>query len=546
MAARVAWVVVLAMFVAALGVPADAGLYQDLVLGDNPVRYYRLGEAVGPTAYDLSTYAGHGTYVNLAPADYGKPGALQSDTDTSVWLNGTNAMITAPDAPELDITGDITIEFWYRKTAEASDWQRIVGKGNCAAVPSRRSFGIWEENGSGGRLLFQQYNATGGAVLNFFSTTSVGLNTWTHVVATVSGNTARIYMNGALSGTATRTGVPGTNDDPLTIGYGQIHNYFPGFVDEVAIYNQALSFSKVRQHYFASFPLPTQINQRYDLQVIGGGANAYYRYDDPSSANGATVNDSADANPATYRGSVTLVPSELPGAPGKAALFNGTSDYIQLPAAPFGAYPTSGNTPDYVLSFETWFKTTGSGVILGQTNAAGTPGGPAPSGWVPAAYVDTTGRVRASMFWHGDPLRQIVSPLAYNDGEWHHLVDVYNNGTEYLYLDGTLIGTQVWNEFAYSSTYYYYLGTGYAAGTWPNTNGGWFFFGGRLDETAFYPRALSLSEIQDHYRAGLVEFQLVPEPGSACLLALGLVLVARRRRSSKAGVLPLEGARSSQ
>lgn len=515
----------LAMVAVWLGTPACGGLYDAAVLADSPVRYYRLGEAAGPTAFDGSTWAANGTYNNLAAGDFARPGAMASDPNTSVFLNGSpNVTITAADANELDIAGDIAIEFWYRKTAEAGDWQRIVGKGDSNA--NRRNYGVWEPGGADGRLLFQQYNSGGASVLNFQANTSTPANVWTHVVATVSGNAAAIYINGSLDATATRTGAPGTNADPLMIGHGQLHTWFPGYVDEVAVYNHALTAAQVRGHFDARLGL----SPSYPSAVLEDGANAYYRFDDPSSASGSPAGDSADSNPATYRGNVILGPGAPYFGGSQAARFNGTTSYLNLPTAPFGAYPTSGNTNAYSLSFETWFQTSGNGVILGHTNNMGTPGGATPSGYVPAIYVDTTGRIRASMFWHNGTTNQIVSPGTYNDGDWHYLVDVYRNGTEFLYLDGTLIGQQVQNEFGYSAAYYYYLGTGYAAGGWPSTNGGWFFFSGGLDETALYPYALSLAEIESHYQLALTG---IPEPGTMALLGLALGFLARRRRAAR-------------
>ena len=107
----------LALVAAWLGTPASGGLYDTAVLADSPVRYYRFGEAAGPTAFDASTWAMNGTYNNLAAGDFAKPGAMTSDPNKSVFLNGSNATVTAADAAELQIPGDIAIEFWYRKTA---------------------------------------------------------------------------------------------------------------------------------------------------------------------------------------------------------------------------------------------------------------------------------------------------------------------------------------------------------------------------------------------------------------------------------------------
>ena len=192
-------------------------------------------------------------------------------------------------------------------------------------------------------------------------------------------------------------------------------------------------------------------------------------------SNGPTLsaNDSTlYANNGTVN-NATATAGEIDGA----ALFDGSTAYISLPQGAFN-YPTidSTSTSVYNLSFEAWFKTTTGGVILGQQDDGALP----PSeGWgVPALYVDTTGYLRASFFNEGN---QIVSQQQYNDGNWHHVVDAYTNGTETLYVDGTVSGSQNGVQSASSDVYSYSLGTGYTDG-WPNSSTGWFYLKGEIDE----------------------------------------------------------------
>lgn len=196
------------------------------------------------------------------------------------------------------------------------------------------------------------------------------------------------------------------------------------------------------------------------------------------SAGGADVND----------------PTFEQGQVGKAFKFDGVNDYVKLPDNLF-PYPGSS------FSFETWFKTTSGGVILGQQG--GDPFG-TPSGWVPSVYVDTDGKLRVEMFWKGaiDP---IVSSTSVNDGIFHHVAVTYDGITkiEKVYLDKVLLGSKTnFDQHAYGSQLYkYQLGTGYTK-SWPSTNNAWYSFTGLIDEPSTYTTVLSETEIIAIYDAG--------------------------------------------
>ena len=226
------------------------------------------------------------------------------------------------------------------------------------------------------------------------------------------------------------------------------------------------------------------------------GLTSYWRLDDaPGSTTAA--DSSGNGNNLTYVNPTAGEfgqPGALAGDADTAITLDGTDQYATIPSTVF-QFPGGGDQ-----TFETWFKTTSSGVLLSVTGAGSVPGSAGqPSGWVPALYVGTDGKVYASMFWHGSTGAQVVSPGAYNDGTWHHVADVYSGGTETLYIDGNLIGTMTgdsqvdFNGGAYS----YYLGTGFANG-WAASNQSWFYFNGSLDDTAVYSTPLSPATIAAH------------------------------------------------
>ncbi|TMC01607.1 MAG: hypothetical protein E6J41_32665 [Chloroflexi bacterium] len=234
-----------------------------------------------------------------------------------------------------------------------------------------------------------------------------------------------------------------------------------------------------------------------------------YTYDDlgrvasQTTQQGGTLagDASGHGNLSIYGGGVTQQAAGLvSGDTDLATAFDGSTSYLSMPGAPFGAYPTTGSTTSYALTFEAWFQTTVPGVILGQTDGGLPPAGV--GGNVPAVYVDNTGALRESLFWHGAAQSANVAPGPYDDGHPHQVVVTYSGGTESLYVDGALKGSKTGqSETGYASSYSYLLGAGYSNGQWPNVGTGWMYFKGTLDEASVYGTALSAARVQAHFLA---------------------------------------------
>lgn len=147
------------------------------------------------------------------------------------------------------------------------------------------------------------------------------------------------------------------------------------------------------------------------------------------------------------------------------------------------------------FSFACWFKTSGSGGILCQTNQTFLGGNP--TGPIPALYIDSTGHLRASMFWQGSSLYQDISDTIVWDGSWHHVAVTWNAsaGTQSLYVDGALESqTTGRTQNAYDSVYRYWLGAVTGSG-WPDLDSNWSYLSGSLDDVRFYKRTLGGADV---------------------------------------------------
>lgn len=179
-------------------------------------------------------YSAGATVTNeVAALKFPNPGCFKFD--------GATGMITVPDSPELRIIGDITVSFWLRRTAAHKDWVRLIGKGN----GGQRNFGIWQPPGDTGQIKFQIYNQAGGSVLDLDSPGGIPLNQWAHVVCVVASNRAQVWINGQVVASGARTGEPGISADPLTFGFAGYHAYYTGQLDDIRLYDRALSGSEI-------------------------------------------------------------------------------------------------------------------------------------------------------------------------------------------------------------------------------------------------------------------------------------------------------------
>jgi hypothetical protein len=83
------------------------------------------------------------------------------------------------------------------------------------------------------------------------STTTVPINTWTHLAATYNGTTLTVWINGKKAGSRAVTGTTCNNNNPLAIGaknypaQGLLEAFWDGRLDDVRIYNKALTAAEI-------------------------------------------------------------------------------------------------------------------------------------------------------------------------------------------------------------------------------------------------------------------------------------------------------------
>jgi hypothetical protein len=139
----------------------------------------------------------------------------------------------------------MTIEAWVKPT-DYSNYAGIVGKtvGNLPAP-----YDLYLSQGSG-LPTFLRGDGTWSHLGAVSGTSAPPLGRWSHIVVTISGTTVTHYLNGVQNGTGTLASLSRDAGTPLKIGSrDDLFTMFKGGIDEVAVYNVALTPSQVSNHY---------------------------------------------------------------------------------------------------------------------------------------------------------------------------------------------------------------------------------------------------------------------------------------------------------
>lgn len=183
-------------------------------------------------------------------------------TNSAYAFDGVSSLITVPNSSSLRIAGDITVACWVNFSANLYR-VRLVGKGGDCG----RNYGLWFDIGA--YWMFQQFPPEGGCVgcqeNTASATPSLVLSKWYHMVGVRSGGFSRLYVDGMLLGDADGhpencSATTYTGSEPLLIGapgYSapeQGLHFMEGSLDDIRIYNRAISSVEVAQLYALESP----------------------------------------------------------------------------------------------------------------------------------------------------------------------------------------------------------------------------------------------------------------------------------------------------
>ena len=185
-------------------------------------------------ATDATTNGNTLTPFNLTPTTdrFGNANSAYSFNGTSSYLTRTSFGHTFTQ------TGSFSVSIWIKKT------NNNVGVAIMSGNTTSSNF-IWLVQSDATKAIFGT-NKQQSAWFWTNATTNFVLNQWEHYVGVYSGNTMTFYRNGVLQGTTTNTHTNVAQAVlPFWIGRGVSGDYFTGSLDDIGIWNRALTPNEV-------------------------------------------------------------------------------------------------------------------------------------------------------------------------------------------------------------------------------------------------------------------------------------------------------------
>ena len=293
------------------------------------------------------------------------------------------------------------------------------------------------------------------------------LNTWSHLCATYSGGTTvNFYVNGSSLGSATlgplggalNTATGALNSSLIIAAYNGSLFPFNGKIDDVRIYNNALSANQIRQ---LAVQVPAGLVARYDF-TDNDGALTTDEYNDVSGWGGsAAFSIVGTGTPAAA--------NDRFGTASTARLFSGANS-LSVSASIFPTLkqprticawgnPTANSGTNYMMGYGAPTISQGQGLAVVQATAS-------------TGYIG-----------YGDD----VYSLGLNLNTWKHYCGTFDGTNAIFYINGVATSAPVLKS-AWSTT----ASTTMEIGNFPTTSQYWT---GSIDDVRVYNRVLTQQEI---------------------------------------------------
>lgn len=415
-------------------------------------------------------------------------------------FNGVNDYINCGNNSILEMSNGLSVSLWLNPSQiPTGGWECLFNK------EGEYEIGINNQ----GQLLFAISNNIPGWTEQVTSIVP-SINSWVNLIITYNQNQINIFLNGQSVYSISASGlindyIDHINQDDLILGWRQhflsniLDRDFNGKLDDIGIWNRALTQQEITNLFTSSTP-PTCTTTTADSILCVG--------DNTTLTSNTTVSPSSICSGAALptnlqTGLVGYWPfcGNANDASGNGN--NGTVNGATLTTDRFGnsnsAYSFDGNdwisatrAHQAVFTASVWVQSTNGNCnkpILDANNAS----------W--ELYSDCANGQLSFIMWNGGTYTYHSTNVVLGTNTWYHVVAVYSSTQIKIYVNGSLITTQVTTAVPAISGV---LNMG------ASLSGSSQYFTGKLDDIGIWSRALTLAEIQQLYTQGETTYAWSP------------------------------------
>ncbi len=359
------------------------------------------------TAYDRSGQGNNGSIIN-STSTVGVAGKFGQ----ALNFDGKDDYVNIPN---MSLASDFTVSAWVRLATDSGG--HVIGY----RTNADNSIKITTTSVSG------EIANSGYSTITTDPDFTVGEWQQLTFVRSGSNGSIKVYRNGVLAGTGNEFGSVTRTFTPTRIGSTHNVSSFNGQIDDVRIYNRALSPDEIKRLYaMGGSKLQTS---RKGGSSLDQGLVGYWTFDAADVAKNTAYDRSGQNN----TGTLTNGPIRAAGKLGQALQFDGSNDYVNV------ADHTSLQLPlGNKITMSAWFKAnirSGlQGWIVNKRNGGATDlYGIRVDGGANTDSITLFIRGTDSSGINGTGIASNVSK-----NTWHHIVVTYDtsSGREYTYVDG--------------------------------------------------------------------------------------------------------------
>jgi len=426
----------------------------------NLIASYHLDYGSGSTAIDSTLFHNNGDI-------YGATWTSGKFGDYALEFDGVDDYVALPMSYNSTNIGSFSVSAWVKIPTDGGDWS-IVDFDRSEYYTATAGIPSDSYNGEGDYVGFHTTNSTG-TTSDMWSNSKVRDETWHHIAWVYDASIGKkyIYIDGVLDNTqevedvgtgVTRYGFLGDGSEASTFNGSRNEVYFKGTMDEVRIYEQALTQQEIED-------------------LISTSSHSLFSINRPQFTS-------------SNNGKLGLGAFEFDGTTGNCLAINkcyGANSISEITVCAW--VKSSSSKKQIIASFdrsENW--------RLALKDETGTGN----VGWDTTDSAGTTDDLGTSQ--------------DYADGNWHYICgwfDAEASPDKKIYVDGQVVnsttahGGNNLGEGAERTCTYGFVGTGSEAEVFDGDKSPMRWFNGQIDELVIFERALSDPEIYDNYMKGL-------------------------------------------